>query len=204
MCELYEELLEEKNKELEQTETQLLACQQEIRRLRSICRNYEQDREINKEWQIADIEDILERLGARILWSVETKSEKAFTEEGKRAYKDLKSILLAVGNLTGMDMRNVIRLLEDIVLQKEEDMEISQLRLLLKIFDEHNWKGSYSIGKWTIGNGAYDLWFEIYYDQIAVVQCIAAGEIVMIHELKISEDLIVNCILEEFSHLTIK
>ena len=37
-----EELLEEKNKELEQLETQLLTCQQAIRRLRSVCRDYEQ------------------------------------------------------------------------------------------------------------------------------------------------------------------
>ena len=38
-----EELLEEKNKELEQLETQLLTCQQAIRRLRSVCRDYEQE-----------------------------------------------------------------------------------------------------------------------------------------------------------------
>ena len=47
-----EELLEEKNKELEQLETQLLTCQQAIRRLRSVCRDYEQEREINSIWKI--------------------------------------------------------------------------------------------------------------------------------------------------------
>ena len=152
-----EELLEEKNKELEQLETQLLTCQQAIRRLRSVCRDYEQEREINSNWKLSSLEDILKRLGAQIPYSEEKKSKSPFTKEGEKAYDDLKKILSAVGNLMGTDMKKIINLLEDAAIQKQNDLELYQLRLLLKTFEEHSWKGNYSLGKWKISNGGYDL-----------------------------------------------
>ena len=152
-----EELLEEKNKELEQLETQLLTCQQAMRRLRSVCRDYEQEREINSNWKLSSLEDILKRLGAQIPYSEEKKSKSPFTKEGEKAYDDLKKILSAVGNLMGTDMKKIINLLEDAAIQKQNDLELYQLRLLLKTFEEHSWKGNYSLGKWEISNGGYDL-----------------------------------------------
>lgn len=118
-----EELLEEKNKELEQLETQLLTCQQAIRRLRSVCRDYEQEREINSNWKLSSLEDILKRLGAQIPYSEEKKSKSPFTKEGEKAYDDLKKILSAVGNLMGTDMKKIINLLEDAAIQKQNDLE---------------------------------------------------------------------------------
>ncbi len=41
----------------------------------------------------------------------------------------------------------------------------------LKKFDEN---GKYSkCGKWSIANGGYDLWWEIYYEDYTVLQCVA-------------------------------
>lgn len=79
-----EELLEEKNKELEQLETQLLTCQQAIRRLRSVCRDYEQEREINSNWKLSSLEDILKRLGAQIPYSEEKNRKVHLQKKGKK------------------------------------------------------------------------------------------------------------------------
>lgn len=44
------------------------------------------------------------------------------------------------------------------------------LKTALKNFDED---GRYAkCGNWSIANGGYDLWFEIYYDGYTVLQCI--------------------------------
>ncbi len=44
----------------------------------------------------------------------------------------------------------------------------------LKKFDK---TGRYSkCGKWSIANGGYDLWWEIYYEDYPVLQCVA-GEL---------------------------
>ena len=41
------------------------------------------------------------------------------------------------------------------------------------MFDEHGWKGSFSKNNWRVANGGYDLWFELYYNDQPVVDCIA-------------------------------
>lgn len=42
-------------------------------------------------------------------------------------------------------------------------MKFSGLKDVLKTFDEYGWKGSFTRESWTIGNGGYDCWFELYY-----------------------------------------
>lgn len=197
----FEELLEEKEKELRRAEEAIEACQKEIHRLRNVCRSYEEEMRISENCEQFSIEDVLKRLGAHIAITTEGDSEKVFTQEGKIAYEDLKKILLVVEKVTGIDVRKIIGLLDDLVLQNEDQIELSQLCFLLRIFDEYGRKGKYSVGKWTISNGGYDLWFEICYNQMVVVQCIA-GRIVMIRDLKINKELILNCILEEYKDLT--
>lgn len=44
---------------------------------------------------------------------------------------------------------------------------------LLRQFDKAGWKGAFRRGNWSIGNGGYDLWFELYYKGEPVAQCIA-------------------------------
>ena len=39
-------------------------------------------------------------------------------------------------------------------------MKFSGLIDVLKTFDEHGWKGSFTRESWTIGNGGYDCWFD--------------------------------------------
>lgn len=56
------------------------------------------------------------------------------------------------------------------------DLKFTGLKGVLKNFDENGWKGSFSHGDWQIGNGAYDCWFELYYQGEPVARCVA-GEL---------------------------
>ena len=51
-------------------------------------------------------------------------------------------------------------------------LKFTGLNNVLKQFDNHGWKGSFSTGPWQIGNGGYDLWFELYYQGEPVARCI--------------------------------
>ncbi len=202
MCDMYEELLSEKEKEIGQLEFQMEQCQQEIRRLRNVCRYYEKEREIRQEWGLVSFEDILKRLGAEVPFTTGQGSEILFTEDGAKAYEDLKKILYAIQRIAGLGMNvsKVDGLLSILMAKGEKEAEIYQLRLLLQIFDEYGWKGSYSVGNWSIAKGSYDLWFEIYYNQIAKIQCIA-GELRVANEKEIDPKAVLNCILEVYSNV---
>lgn len=202
MCDMYEELLSEKEKEIEQLEFQIEQCQQEIRRLRNVCRYYEKERDIRQECELVSFEDILKWLGAEVPFSIGQGSEILFTEDGAKAYEDLKKILYAIQRIAGLGMNvsKVDGLLRILTAKGEEEAEIYQLRLLLQIFDEYGWKGSYSVGNWSITNGGYDLWFEIYYNQIAQIQCIA-GELTVVNEEVINPKAVLNCVLEVYSNV---
>lgn len=125
-----------------------------------------------------------------------------FTEDGAKAYEDLKKILYAIQRIAGLGMNvsKVDGLLRILTAKGEEEAEIYQLRLLLQIFDEYGWKGSYSVGNWSITNGGYDIWFEIYYNQIAQIQCIA-GELTVVSEEVIKPKAVLNCVLEVYSNV---
>lgn len=202
MCDMYEELLSEKEKEIGQLEFQIEQCQQEIRRLRNVCRYYEKERDIRQECELVSFEDILKRLGAEVPFSIGQGSEILFTEDGAKAYEDLKKILYAIQRIAGLGMNvsKVDGLLRILTAKGEEEAEIYQLRLLLQIFDEYGWKGSYSVGNWSITNGGYDIWFEIYYNQIAQIQCIA-GELTVVSEEVIKPKAVLNCVLEVYSNV---
>lgn len=121
----FEELLEEKDRELRWAEESIEACQREIYRLHNVCRRYEEEMRISEKCELLSIEDVLKRLGAQIAFTTERDSEKVFTQEGKIAYEDLKKMLLVVGKVTGIDMRKIIGLLDDVVLQNEDKSELS-------------------------------------------------------------------------------
>lgn len=73
-------------------------------------------------------------------------------------------------------------------------------RMLLR-FDNNGWKGRYNEGPWSIANGGYDLWFEIYYNNTLVAQCID-GEVSSHFNINgIDNKKLVNKILEIFPHL---
>lgn len=50
--------------------------------------------------------------------------------------------------------------------------EKSSLRYVLKKFMEMDWKGVSRSGSWHIANGGYDLWFELYYNNTPVADCV--------------------------------
>ena len=51
-----------------------------------------------------------------------------------------------------------------------EKISFNGLKPALKKFDEN---GKYSeAGLWSISNGGYDLWWEIYYNGYTILQCI--------------------------------
>lgn len=48
----------------------------------------------------------------------------------------------------------------------------NELGKLLTIFENQGCKGYAKIGEWQITNGGYDLWWEIYYNNIAIIGCV--------------------------------
>ena len=202
MCDIYEDLLAEKEREIEQMEFQIVECQREIRRLRNVCRCYEEEREIKQDWELLSLEDILKRLGAAVPFEMGQETEVLLTEDGKKAYADLKKILYAVERISGVEMKisKIVVLLDVMTAKNEEEAEICQLCLLLQIFDERGWKGTYSVGNWTITNGGYDLWFEIYYNSILKVECVD-GKVTVVNGKEINQEAVLNCILEEYDNV---
>ncbi len=58
----------------------------------------------------------------------------------------------------------------------ESKNEIRSLKTALTNFKGRNWKGRTKCGNWAVANGGYDLWFEVYYNDVPVMQCVA-GEL---------------------------
>ena len=82
-------------------------------------------------------------------------------------------------------------------------MELNGLKQLLVKFDEHGWKGSFSNRNWKIANGGYDLWFELYYNDQPVAQCIN-GKLSSYFGLeKTDKNRLLSKILEVYEHLTL-
>lgn len=80
-------------------------------------------------------------------------------------------------------------------------MKFSGLKDVLKTFDEHGWKGSFTRESWAIGNGGYDCWFELYYKGQPVASCIA-GVLESNSYLDVGEkEKILSKILEVYPHL---
>lgn len=85
-----------------------------------------------------------------------------------------------------------------------ENLKFSGLKNVLKAFDDHAWQGSFNRDNWRIANGANDLWFELYYKDTPVVQCIA-GELSSDFGLKFSEEeMLLGKILEVYDNLKVK
>ena len=61
-----------------------------------------------------------------------------------------------------------------------DKINVKNLKTALTNFKGRNWKGSAKCNEWTVSNGGYDLWFEIYYNNTPVMQCIA-GELNWCH-----------------------
>lgn len=80
-------------------------------------------------------------------------------------------------------------------------MKFTGLKDVLKTFDEHGWKGSFTRGLWEIGNGGYDCWFELYYDNQPVATCVAG---IINCDFPIAEndkDILLESILDVYVHL---
>lgn len=84
-----------------------------------------------------------------------------------------------------------------------ENLKLSGLKNVLKKFDEHQWKGSFTNGNWRIANGGYDLWFELYYCNQPVVRC-EGGVLSSSFDLPLIEKAkLYHKILETFVHLSL-
>lgn len=61
------------------------------------------------------------------------------------------------------------------------DISLRGLKAILKRFDEN---GRYAEGThWSIANGGYDLWWELYYDNMAIARCVAGTLEITVDEL---------------------
>lgn len=81
-------------------------------------------------------------------------------------------------------------------------MLFAGLKDVLKTFDEHGWKGSFSRGPWKIANGGYDCWFELYYKGLPVARCIAGeleSNVSWVNDVE--KEKMFNKILEVYDHL---
>ena len=52
------------------------------------------------------------------------------------------------------------------------ELKFTGLDMVLKRFDNIKWNGMCISGFWRIANGGYDKWFELYYNDIPVAECI--------------------------------
>lgn len=93
-----------------------------------------------------------------------------------------------------------IRRLHSVCREHQEMIRRLPLQNLLQIFDGHGWKGSYSVGGWSIVGGGYDLWFQVYRDGIPKVECVD-GEVAACNTADADTELAIRCILEAFGHL---
>ena len=83
------------------------------------------------------------------------------------------------------------------------NIKFTGLKNVLQKFDEHDWIGSFSSGNWEISYGGYDLWFELYYKNQPVMQCID-GKLLSDFGLDDTNKLkLFNKVLEEYDHLKI-
>lgn len=87
-------------------------------------------------------------------------------------------------------------------------LDRTAFRSMLHRFDSAGWKGRNRSGDWEIANGGYDLWFEVYYRGIPVIQCIA-GQVSRITvsgdpDMAAAVTAAVDVILAEFPHLKLK
>lgn len=80
-------------------------------------------------------------------------------------------------------------------------IKLDGLKDVLQTFNDHGWEGSFSRGNWRIANGGYDLWFELYYKNQPVVQCVS-GELSSNFGLDASEkEMVFGKILEVYDDL---
>jgi len=93
-----------------------------------------------------------------------------------------------------------IRRLHGVCREKGELLRQFPIQELLQVFDEHGWKGNYSVGRWSIANGGYDLWFQIYEDGIAKIECVD-GKVSVCSKMDADTEQVMQCVLETFRNL---
>lgn len=84
-------------------------------------------------------------------------------------------------------------------------MLFTGLKDVLRTFDEHGWKGSFTRGLWEIGNGGYDCWFELKYKGLPVASCVAgelACNVPWVDEVE--KQKLFGKILEVYDHLKVR
>lgn len=79
-------------------------------------------------------------------------------------------------------------------------MSYNSLKRLIIRYNNGN-KDSYKDGNWSLGVGGYDLWFEVYYNNIPVIQCIDGCLEVCNKNMNIDYDKSISIIKETLTYL---
>lgn len=79
-------------------------------------------------------------------------------------------------------------------------MSYNSLKKLIMKYNDGD-KDSYRSGNWSLGVGGYDLWFEIYYDDIPVIQCIDGYLEICNNNMDIDFDKSISIIKEILTYL---
>ena len=58
-------------------------------------------------------------------------------------------------------------------------------------------------GLWKVAKGGYDLWFEVYYNDVSKIQCID-GELEIINDSEIDVNKVFQIIQQEYEGLMVK
>ena len=96
-----------------------------------------------------------------------------------------------------------IRRLHRVCRENGELLNKFPIQELFRIFNEHDGKGSYSVARLSITNGGYDLWFQIYEDGIAKIEC-RDGEVSVCGKMDVDAEQIIQCILGMLGQLRLE
>ena len=79
-------------------------------------------------------------------------------------------------------------------------MKNGSLKRLITRYSNGN-NNSYKDGKWSLAIGGYDLWFELYYNGILIIQCIDGCLEICNNSMSIDYDKSISTIKEVLTYI---
>ena len=118
-----------------------------------------------------ELEYKLEQL--RLMLESEEKTSKPYGAHLSHWAGHAKDVNIDVGALKVL-IEYYEERLEAVETAKANEPTYLDLRQVLVKYDETG-KGTVRIGQWRIATGGYDLWWQLYKDNIPIIDCVASG-----------------------------
>lgn len=108
----------------------------------------------------------------RIIESIKSLSKCA--EAASYAYTDeeVEEIFTAISEALEDAQKAFSGKSKFILATEDNEITFSGLKSALKMFKENSWRGSTTFGFWRIAQGGYSMWFQVYYKDELVLDCI--------------------------------